>query len=139
MDVSVHSFIRMARLAEPLMSAGGSLLTVSYYGAEKVVDRYNVMGPVKAALEATTRYLAAELGPGGIRVNALSPGPIETRAASGIDHFDRLIDDARSRAPERHLVKIEDVGDMAAFLVSDFARSITGDVSYVDAGFHIVS
>lgn len=139
MDVSVHSFIRMTRLAEPLMSAGGSLLTVSYYGAEKVVDRYNVMGPVKAALEATTRYLAAELGPGGIRVNALSPGPIETRAASGIDHFDRLIDDARARAPERHLVKIEDVGDMAAFLVSDFARSITGDVSYVDAGFHIMS
>ncbi len=139
MDVSVHSFIRMARLAEPLMAAGGSMLTVSYYGAEKVVDRYNVMGPVKAALEATTRYLAAELGPGGIRVNALSPGPIETRAASGIDHFDRLIDDAKSRAPERQLVTIQEVGDMAAFLVSDFARSITGDVSYIDAGFHIMS
>jgi enoyl-[acyl-carrier protein] reductase I len=139
MDVSVHSFIRMARLAEPLMAGGGCLLTVSYYGAEKVVDHYNVMGPVKSALEGTVRYLAAELGPQGIRVNALSPGPLKTRAASGIDHFDALIDEARARAPERRLVTIEDVGAMAAGLVSDFARNVTGSVCYVDAGYHVMS
>lgn len=98
MDVSVHSFIRMARLAEPLMHAGGCLLTVSHYGAEKVLEHYNIMGPVKAALEGTVRYLAAELGPQGIRVNALSPGPLKTRAASGIEHFDELMDEARVRA-----------------------------------------
>jgi enoyl-[acyl-carrier protein] reductase I len=139
MDISVHSFIRMARLAEPLMPGGGCLLTVSYYGAEKVVDHYNVMGPVKSALEGTVRYLAAELGPQGIRVNALSPGPLKTRAASGIDHFDELIDAARARAPERRLVTIEDVGAMAAGLVSDFARNVTGSVCYVDAGYHVIS
>src|SRR3974390_303780 len=136
MDISVHSFIRMARLAEPLMSDGGSLLTVTYYGSEKVVDHYNIMGPVKSALEGTVRYLAAELGPKGIRVNALSPGPLRTRAASGIAHFDELIDAARARAPERRLVTIEDVGAMAAGLVSDFARNVTGSVCYVDAGYH---
>jgi enoyl-[acyl-carrier protein] reductase I len=103
MDVSVHSFIRMARLAEPLMHAGGCLLTVSHYGAEKVLEHYNIMGPVKAALEGTVRYLAAELGPQGIRVNALSPGPLRTRAASGIEHFDELMDEARVRAPVRRL------------------------------------
>lgn len=139
MDVSVHSFIRMARLAEPLMSNGGCLLTVSYYGAEKVVDHYNVMGPVKAALEASVRYLAAELGPKGIRVNALSPGPLKTRAASGIDHFDALIDEARARAPQRRLVLIDDVGAMAAGLVSDFAPNVTGNIAYVDAGYHVMS
>jgi enoyl-[acyl-carrier protein] reductase I len=139
MDVSVHSFIRMARLAEPLMAGGGCLLTVSYYGAEKVVDHYNIMGPVKSALEGTVRYLAAELGPQGIRVNALSPGPLKTRAASGIDHFDELIDKARARAPERRLVTIEDVGAMAAGLVSDFARNVTGSIAYVDAGYHVMS
>jgi enoyl-[acyl-carrier protein] reductase I len=139
MDISVHSFIRMARLAEPLMSNGGCLLTVSYYGAEKVVDHYNIMGPVKAALEGTVRYLAAELGPKCIRVNALSPGPLKTRAASGIDHFDELIDKARERAPERRLVTIEDVGAMAAGLASDFARNVTGSIAYVDAGYHVMS
>ena len=139
MDISVHSFIRMARLAEPLMSNGGCLLTVSYYGAEKVVDHYNIMGPVKSALEGTVRYLAAELGPQSIRVNALSPGPLKTRAASGIDHFDELIDQARARAPERRLVTIEDVGAMAAGLVSDFARNVTGSIAYVDAGYHVMS
>jgi len=139
MDISVHSFIRMTRLAEPLMKTGGCLLTVSYYGAEKVVDHYNVMGPVKSALEGAVRYLAAELGPQGIRVNALSPGPLKTRAASGIDHFDELIDQARARAPERRLVTIADVGAMAAGLVSDFARNVTGSICYVDAGYHVMS
>ncbi|HMN38788.1 MAG TPA: enoyl-ACP reductase FabI [Hyphomicrobium sp.] len=139
MDVSVHSFIRMARLAEPLMPNGGCLLTVSYYGAEKVVDHYNAMGPVKAALEASVRYLAAELGPEGIRVNAISPGPLKTRAASGIDNFDALIDEARTRAPEHRLVSIDDVGAMAAGLVSDLAPNVTGNIAYVDAGYHVMS
>jgi enoyl-[acyl-carrier protein] reductase I len=139
MDVSVHSFIRMARLAEPLMTEGGTLLTVSYYGADKVVSGYNIMGPVKAALEATTRYMAAELGSKGVRVNALSPGPLKTRAASGIAHFDTLIDEARLRAPEHQLVDIEDVGAMAAFLVSDQARHVTGNIAFVDAGIHVMA
>ena len=139
MDVSVHSFVRMAKRAEPLMVDGGCLLTVSYYGAEKVVDHYNVMGPVKAALEAVTQYMAAELGPKGIRVNALSPGPIATRAASGIAHFDALIDEARELAPQQRLVTLEEVGAMAACLVSGFARSVTGNVAYVDGGYHVMS
>lgn len=139
MDVSVHSFIRMARLAEPLMTDGGCLLTVSYYGAEKVVDHYNIMGPVKATLESAMRYMAAELGPKGIRVNALSPGPIATRAASGIAHFDALVEEARSRAPKRRLVGVEEVGALATCLVSDYARSVTGNVAYVDAGYHIMA
>lgn len=139
MDVSCHSFIRMARKAEPLMVGSGCILTVSYYGAEKVVDHYNVMGPVKAALEASVRYLAAELGPAGIRVNAISPGPLKTRAASGIAFFDDLIDEARDRAPKRNLVTIEDVGNMAAGLVSDAAQNVTGNTSYVDAGYHVMA
>ncbi|HUF87443.1 MAG TPA: enoyl-ACP reductase FabI [Thermohalobaculum sp.] len=139
MDVSVHSLIRLARHAEPLMPDGGCLLTVSYYGSERVVDHYNVMGPVKAALEATARYLAAELGPGGIRVNTLSPGPLKTRAASGIRYFDRLIDRAAAEAPTRRLVTIEEVGALAACLVSDFAHSVTGNTAYVDGGHHIMS
>lgn len=139
MDISVHSFIRLARRARPLMKDGGCLLTVSYYGAEKVVDHYNVMGPVKAALESTVRYMAAELGPEGIRVNAMSPGPLKTRAASGIAHFDALIDEARARAPQHRLVTIEDVGNMAAGLASDSARNVTGNISYVDAGYHVMA
>ena len=139
MDISCHSFIRLARHAEPLMKDGGSLLTVSYYGAEKVVDHYNIMGPVKAALEASMHYLAAELGPKGIRVNALSPGPLKTRAASGIAHFDELIDEACARAPQHRLVTIEDVGNMAVGLVSDAAKNVTGNISYVDAGYHVMS
>ena len=139
MDISCHSLIRLAKKAEPLMKNGGCILTVSYYGAEKVVDHYNVMGPVKAALEATVRYLAAELGPAGIRVNALSPGPLKTRAASGIAFFDELIDEARDRAPARRLVTIEDVGNMAAGLVSDAAHNVTGNISYVDAGYHVMA
>lgn len=138
MDVSCHSFLRMARLAEPLMRDGGTLLTVSFYGAEKVVDDYNLMGPVKAALEASVRYAAAELGPQGIRVHALSPGPLKTRAASGINRFDDLLERARERAPQENLADIDDVGAMAALLVSDRAKTLTGNTTYIDAGYHIV-
>lgn len=137
MDISVHSLIRMARLAEPLMSNGGAILTLSYYGGEKVVDRYNIMGPVKAALEGTMRSLAVELGPKGIRVNAISSGPLKTRASSGIAHFDELIDAARQRAPQRSHITIEDVGDMALMLASDRARRVSGDIAYVDGGLHV--
>lgn len=139
MDVSVHSLIGLARRARPLMPHGGCLLTVTYYGAEKVVDNYNIMGPVKAALEACVHYLAADLGPEGIRVNALSPGPIATRAASGIAHFDALIDEAAARSPQHQLATIDDVGAAAAFLVSDDAKRVTGNISYVDAGYHVMS
>lgn len=137
MDISCHSFLRLAQRAEPLMAAGGSLMTVSYYGAEKVVDHYNIMGPVKAALEAVTRHVAAELGPQGIRANVLSPGPIATRAAGGIDQFDALMEDARSRAPERRLVTIDEVGAVAAFLASDAASGVTGTVTHIDGGRHV--
>ena len=139
MDTSVHSFMRMARLAEPLMTNGGCLLTMSYYGAEKVVDNYNIMGTVKAALQAASRYLAADLGPKNIRVNVISPGPVMTRAASGIDHFDELIEAAKQRAPQHRIVTIDEVGSMAAHLVSDDASSVTGNLIYVDAGFHITT
>jgi len=139
MDISCHSFMRMARLAEPLMDKGGTLLTMSYLGAEDVVPRYGVMGPVKAALEATVRYLATELGPRGIRVNAVSPGPIKTRSASGIREFDALFDEARRRAPLAREVEIDDVGSLCAFLVSDAARAVTGDTHYIDGGFHILA
>lgn len=138
MDISCHSFVRMARLAEPLMHRGGSLLTMSYVGAEEVIPDYGVMGPVKAALESSTRYLATELGPKGIRVNAISPGPLATRAASGIPNFEALLDDARRRAPLRRLVDIAEVGALAAFLVSDAARAITGSTLYVDGGYHVL-
>ncbi|SFO18653.1 Enoyl-[acyl-carrier-protein] reductase [NADH] [Roseovarius lutimaris] len=137
MDISVHSLIRMTRLAVPLMKNGGSILTMSYYGAEKVVDHYNIMGPVKSALEGTVRYLAAELGPRQIRVNAISPGPLQTRAGSGIDHFDELIDAAQKRAPEQSLVSIEDVGHMAVGLVSNLSCKVTGNIAYVDGGYHV--
>ena len=139
MDVSCHSFIRMTRLAEPLMKDGGCLLTVSFYGAEKVVEHYNLMGPVKAALESAVRYMAAELGPKGIRVHAMSPGPLATRAASGIERFDELLERAASRAPTHQLVTIDDVGAVAACLVSDAARGMTGNTAYVDGGYHIVA
>ncbi|KAA2313301.1 enoyl-[acyl-carrier-protein] reductase FabI [Pseudooceanicola sediminis] len=137
MDISVHSLIRMARLSEPLMTDGGAILTMTYYGGEKVVDHYNIMGPVKAALEGVMRSLAVELGPCQIRVNAISPGPLATRAGSGIAHFDELIDAARRRAPEQCLVTIEDVGNMAVMLASDRARRISGDIAYVDGGLHV--
>jgi enoyl-[acyl-carrier protein] reductase I len=137
MLISVHSFIRMARLAEPLMGSGGSLITLSYYGAEKVVDHYNVMGPVKAALEASVRYLAHELGPKGIRINAISAGPISTRAASGIQHFDELLAEAAAKAPLRRTVEACEVGRVSVLLASDFGASITGEVIHADAGFHV--
>jgi enoyl-[acyl-carrier protein] reductase I len=138
MDVSCHSFIRMARMAEPLMPRGGCLLTVTFYGSEKVVEEYNLMGPVKAALESSVRYMAAELGPRRIRVHALSPGPLKTRAASGIDRFDELLERTRARTPEHQLVSIGDVGSTAAFLVSDAAAALTGNIEYIDGGYHIL-
>ena len=139
MQVSVHSFLKMAKLSEPLMTAGGSLLAMSYYSADKAIAHYNIMGPVKAALEAAVRYMAVELGPAGIRVNALSPGPVKTRAASGIEDFDALLERAVREAPEHRLVTLDDVGAYAAFLVSDGARAITGNVAYVDGGYHVVA
>ncbi|WP_414464005.1 enoyl-ACP reductase FabI [Hyphomicrobium sp. DY-1] len=138
MDVSCHSFIRMAHLAEPLMKDGGCLLTVTFYGSEKVVDEYNLMGPVKAALESSVRYMAAELGKKNIRVHALSPGPLKTRAASGIDRFDELLDRTRERMPDHQLVSIDDVGNVAAFLADDNAKALTGNLEYIDGGYHIL-
>ena len=137
MLVSCHSFIRMAKLAEPLMDKGGSLMTLSYYGAEKVVDHYNVMGPVKAALEASVRYLAHELGQKAIRVNAISAGAVKTRAASGIEHFDELLNETTRKAPLRRTVDACEVGRAALLLASDYTSAITGEVLHVDAGFHI--
>jgi len=138
MEVSCWSFIRMAHLAEPLMKDGGTLFTMSYYGSQMVVKNYNIMGVAKAALESAVRYLAAELGPKGIRVHAISPGPLATRAASGIPEFDALLDKARAKAPAHSLVSIEDVGVATAFLAHDAARLITGETLYVDGGYHIV-
>jgi len=139
MDVSCHSFLRMAHLAEPLMTSGGCLLTVTFYGSERVVAHYNLMGPVKAALESAVRYTAAELGPKEIRANAISPGPIKTRAASGIAHFDELLAAEAAAAPEHQLVDIDDVGALAAFLVGDGARRITGNIIPVDGGQHAIA
>lgn len=138
MDLSCWSFIRMAKLAEPLMKDGGSLFTMTYYGSQMVVDNYNMMGPVKAALECATRYLAAELGPSGIRVHAISPGPLKTRAASGISEFESLLLKAQSKAPARSLVSIDDVGQAVAFLAMDGAKLITGETLYIDGGYHII-
>jgi enoyl-[acyl-carrier protein] reductase I len=138
MDVSCWTFIRMAHLAEPLMRKGGSLFTMTYYGSQRVVKNYNVMGVAKAALEASVRYLAAELGPKGIRVHAISPGPLATRAASGIPEFDALLDKALTKAPARKLVSIDDVGAAVAFLAHDAARLMTGQTLYIDGGYHIV-
>lgn len=136
MHVSAWSFLRMAKLAEPLMLDGGALVTMSYHGADKVVDNYNMMGPVKAALEACVRYAASELGPKGIRAYAVSPGPLRTRAASGIAQFDELIDMAVTRAPAGRLVDIAEVGRVVAFLVSGAASGMTGDTIHVDGGLH---
>lgn len=139
MRISCHSFLRMAKLAEPLMTNGGTLVTMSYYGADKVVGNYNMMGPVKAALEACVRYAAAELSPRRIRVYAVSPGPLKTRAASGIAQFDELIAEAVARAPAGRLVDIAEIGRVVAFLVSGAASGMTGDTIYVDGGLHNVA
>jgi enoyl-[acyl-carrier protein] reductase I len=138
MDVSCWSFIRMAHLAEPFMPNGGTLFTMTYYGSQMVVENYNVMGVAKAALESAVRYIAAELGPKGIRIHAISPGPLSTRAASGIPEFDELLEKAKSKAPARSLVSIDDVGAATAFLAHDAARLITGETLYIDGGYHII-
>jgi enoyl-[acyl-carrier protein] reductase I len=139
MDISCHSFIRMARLAAPLMKDGGTMFAMSYHGAQKVVPNYNVMGPVKAALEAVCRYLAYELGPQKIRVHAISPGPLKTRAASGLKDFDRMLNDAVERSPVGELVDIMDVGFTCAFLATPYARRLTGETVYVDGGASIMA
>ena len=139
MDVSCHSFIRMAKLAAPLMSEGGTMFAMSYYGANRVVPNYNVMGPVKAALEAACRYLAFELGPRGIRVHAISPGPLKTRAASGLKDFELLLNEAAQKAPLGELVDIMDVGYTCAYLATPFAHRITGGTVYVDGGANIIA
>jgi enoyl-[acyl-carrier protein] reductase I len=138
MDISCWSFLRMAHLAEPLMKNGGTLFTMSYYGSQMVVKNYNIMGVAKAALESAVRYMAAELGPKGIRVHAISPGPLATRAASGIPEFDELLEKAKAKAPARMLVSIDDVGIATAFLAHDAARLITGETLYIDGGYHII-
>jgi enoyl-[acyl-carrier protein] reductase I len=138
MHVSCWTFIRMAHLAEPLMRNGGTLFTMTYYGSQMVVKNYNIMGVAKAALESAVRYIAAELGPKGIRVHAISPGPLATRAASGIPEFDALLDQAKVKAPAHRLVTIDDVGAATAFLAHDAARLITGETLYVDGGYHII-
>jgi enoyl-[acyl-carrier protein] reductase I len=139
MDISCHSFIRMARLAAPLMKEGGTMFAMSYHGAQKVVPNYNVMGPVKAALEAACRYLAYELGPKKIRVHAISPGPLKTRAASGLKDFDRMLNDAVERSPVGELVDIMDVGFACAFLATPYGRRLTGQTVYVDGGASIMA
>ena len=139
MDISCHSFIRMAKLAAPLMTQGGTMFAMTYYGASRVVPNYNVMGPVKAALEASCRYLAYELGAKGIRVHAISPGPVKTRAASGLKDFDLMLNEAAHKAPLGELVDIEDVGFACAYLATGFARRITGGTIYVDGGTNIVA
>jgi enoyl-[acyl-carrier protein] reductase I len=138
MDVSCWTFMHMAHLAEPLMKKGGTLFTMTYYGSQMVVKNYNIMGVAKAALESAVRYMAAELGPKGIRVHAISPGPLATRAASGIPEFDALLDKAKAKAPARSLVSIEDVGVATAFLAHDAAKLITGETLYIDGGYHII-
>jgi enoyl-[acyl-carrier protein] reductase I len=139
MDVSCHSFVRMAKLAAPLMTEGGVMFAMSYFGANRVITNYNVMGPVKAALEASCRYLAYELGPEGIRVHAISPGPLKTRAASGLKDFELLLNEAEQKAPLGELVDIMDVGFACAYLATPFARRITGGTIYVDGGAHIIA
>jgi enoyl-[acyl-carrier protein] reductase I len=139
LDISCHSFIRMARRAAPLMKEGGTMFTMTYYGANRVVPNYNVMGPVKAALEASVRYLAYELGEKGIRVHAISPGPLQTRAASGLKDFDLMLNDAAQRAPLGELVTIDDVGYTCAFLATPLARRLSGETLYVDGGVNIMA
>jgi enoyl-[acyl-carrier protein] reductase I len=139
MDISCHSFIRLAKRCAPLMKNGGAMFTMSYLGANKVVPNYNVMGPVKAALEASARYLAYELGPQHIRVHAISPGPLQTRAASGLKDFDLMLNEAAQRAPLGELVDIMDVGYTCAFLATPYAKRMSGETLYVDGGVNIMA
>lgn len=138
MDVSCWSLLDLTRRTEKLMSGSGTIFAMSYHGANEVIENYGIMGPVKAALESAVRYLAAELGPKGIRVHAISPGPLATRAASGIPDFDALMGRVAERAPARRLVTIEEVGAACVFLASPFARAMTGDTIYIDGGYHIL-
>jgi len=138
LDVSAYSFVALAQRAAPLMTNGGSMMTLSYYGAEKVVANYNVMGVAKAALEASVRYLAEDLGKDGIRVNAISAGPIRTLAAQGVANFRLMYSSSRGIAPLRRNVTIEDVGGTAVYLASDLSAGVTGETVYVDAGFNIL-
>ncbi|MFZ6688205.1 enoyl-ACP reductase FabI [Undibacterium sp. SXout11W] len=139
MNVSCHSFAQVAKLCEPHLSPDASLITMSYLGAEEAVAHYGLMGPVKAALESLVRYLATELGETGIRVHAISPGPIPTRAASGLLEFDTLMEKAIQRSPLKRLVTLEEVGQLAAFLISNASSGMTGQTLYVDGGYHIVN
>jgi enoyl-[acyl-carrier protein] reductase I len=139
MDISVHSFLRMARLAAPIMKKGGTMFAMSYLGADFVVPNYNMMGPVKAALESSCRYLAYELGPKGIRVHAISPGPLKSRAASGIKDFNFMLNAAVEKAPLGEQVDIMDVGFTCAFLATPYARRLTGSTVYVDGGVNIMA
>ena len=138
LDVSAYSLVALAREAKPLLHQGSSILTLTYYGAEKVVGNYNVMGVAKAALEASVRYLAADLGPAGVRVNAISAGPVRTLAATGIAGFKRMYGSFAEVAPLRTNITIEDVGRSALFLASDLSSAVTGEVLFVDGGFNIV-
>jgi enoyl-[acyl-carrier protein] reductase I len=139
MDISCHSFARLARLCVPHMPQGGSLITLSYLGADEVVPHYGLMGPVKAALESMVRYLAQELGPKNIRVHAVSPGPIATRAASGIEHFDEILQTSQQRAPLGRLVTLDEIAQLCAFLCSPASSGMTGQTIYVDAGCHAMA
>jgi enoyl-[acyl-carrier protein] reductase I len=138
MDISVYSFTAVAKRAESLMAEGGSMLTLTYYGAEKVMPHYNVMGVAKAALEASVRYLAVDLGAKSIRVNAISAGPIKTLAASGIGDFRYILKWNEYNAPLKRSVSIEEVGDSALYLLSPLSRGVTGEVHHVDSGYHVV-
>jgi enoyl-[acyl-carrier protein] reductase I len=138
MDVSAYSLVGLVREARPLLHPGSSVITLTYYGAEKVVSHYNVMGVAKAALEASVRYLAADLGPSGVRVNAISAGPIRTLAAAGISGFKKLYGSFAEVAPLRSNITIEDVGKTAVWLASDLSSAVTGEVVYVDGGFNVL-
>ncbi|MEE9432822.1 MAG: enoyl-ACP reductase FabI [Sphingorhabdus sp.] len=138
MNISVYSFTAIAQRAAPMMEAGGAMLTLSYYGAEKVIPHYNVMGVAKAALEASVKYLANDVGPDGIRVNAISAGPIKTLAASGIGDFRYILKWNEFNAPMRRNVTIDDVGASAVYFLSDLSKGVTGETHHVDAGYHTV-
>jgi len=138
LDISAYSLVAMAKRAEPLMSDGGSIMSLTYYAAEKVMPKYHVMAVAKAALETITRYLANDLGPKGIRVNAISAGPIKTLAAAGVPGFRMMLKYSEKAAPLRRLVSQEDVGDTALYLASDLSRNVTGETIHVDAGFNIL-